>query len=101
MVPGARACTLRSVRANSPLFTFQPFLFSRSWVKTARHIIKLKSSMDVFVLCLHLGRTYTFQCRKKKQKRASEWLDFLVNVWFWSARKLESSSNWRRRFGLV
>src|SRR5262249_15934601 len=35
MVPWARACTLRSVRVNLTLFTYQPFLLSRSWVNTA------------------------------------------------------------------
>src|SRR4030095_11767712 len=35
MFPWASAWTLRSVRVNSTLFTFQPFLFNRSLVKTA------------------------------------------------------------------
>ena len=41
----------------------------------------------MLVLCLNLGRTYTFHCRRKS-KRASKWLGFLVNVPFWSALDL-------------
>src|SRR5262249_47521271 len=40
--------------------------------------------MTVLVLCLNLGRTYTFHCRRKS-KRSAKWLGFLVDVWFWSA----------------
>jgi hypothetical protein len=32
----------------------------------------------VLLLCLNLGRTYNFHCRRKS-KRASKWLGFLVN----------------------
>jgi hypothetical protein len=42
---------------------------------------------SVLVLCLNLGRTYTFHCRRKS-KRASKWLGFLVNVPFWSAPEI-------------
>src|SRR5262245_52188106 len=42
------------------------------------------SRTTVLVLCLNLGRTYTFHCRRKS-KRAAKGLGFLVNVWFWSA----------------
>ena len=41
----------------------------------------------MLVLCLNLGRTYTFHCQRKS-KRPSKWLGFLVNVWFWSALTL-------------
>src|SRR5262245_45047854 len=58
----------------------------------------ISPSRTVLVLCLNLGRTYTFHCRRKS-KRASKWLDFLVNVPFWSAleltlnQRVRSSSN--------
>ena len=45
------------------------------------------ASSPVLVLCLNLGRTYTFHCRRKS-KWASKWLGFLVNVPFWSALNL-------------
>jgi hypothetical protein len=38
----------------------------------------------VLVLCLNLGITYNFHCRRKG-KRVSKWLGFLVDVRFWSA----------------
>jgi hypothetical protein len=41
----------------------------------------------VLVLCMNLGRIYTFHCRRKRNL-ASKWLGFLVNVWFWSALTL-------------
>jgi hypothetical protein len=51
-------------------------------------------SPAVLVLCLNLGRTYTFHCRRKS-KSASKWLGFLVNVPFWSV--LTSTLNQRVR----
>jgi hypothetical protein len=41
----------------------------------------------VLVLCLNLGRTSAFHCRRKT-KWATKWLGFLVNVPFWSALTL-------------
>ena len=41
----------------------------------------------MLLLCLNLGRTSTSHCRRKT-KSASKWLDFLVNVPFWSALDL-------------
>ena len=41
----------------------------------------------MLVLCLNLGRTYTFDCRRKS-KRASKWLGFFVDVLLWSAPAL-------------
>src|SRR5262245_11320356 len=37
---------------------------------------------------LEPGQNIHLPLPKKKQKRASKWLDFLVNVWFWSALDL-------------
>src|SRR5262249_29889600 len=56
----------------------------QSYRVSAYSFLPHASRTAVLVLCLNLGRTYTFHCRRKS-KRASKWLGFLVNVRFWSA----------------
>ena len=51
-----------------------------------RTILYLSSA--VLVLCLNLGRTYTFHCRRKRQADFEMVGRFLVNVRFWSALAL-------------
>src|SRR5262245_11074717 len=77
--------------------SFAILISAKAVYKMRADPLSLDSSV-VLVLCLSLGTTYTFHWRRKS-KRASKWLGFLVDVWFWSLPDL-TLNQWVRTLSL-